>query len=361
MRIAQVAPLWERVPPDKYGGTERVIHNLVEGLVDRGHDVTLFASGDSCTRAQLIAVVPRHLRAEGIAWDNHLFPLMSFAAAFERAEEFDVIHTHLNTPTDFAIFPLSHLVKTPVVTTVHCRFPGVDGSADQRALLQKYHDHPYVTISNAQRTMPELNVVATVYNGIDLDAYPFSETTEDYVLWLGRICKDKGTGEAIEAARLSDVRLLLAGKLDIHNPAYMAYYEREVISRVDGDRVLYLGEVDQRFSARLMRGARALLNPIRWPEPFGLVMAEAMACGTPVISFPIGAAPELIRDGRTGFLVNSVEEMAEAITRIGHIDRRECRRHVEQNFSADTMVGKYERVYRRLTLAPETVATQLVS
>jgi glycosyltransferase involved in cell wall biosynthesis len=207
--------------------------------------------------------------------------------------------------------------------------------------------------------MPNLNVVATVYNGIDLNAFSYGPTSEDYLLWLGRVCDDKGTREAIEVAKMVGTRLCLAGKLDIHNPAYMAYYEREVVPHVDGDRVIFLGEVDQRYAAKLLRGAKALLNPIKWPEPFGLVMAEAMACGTPVIAFPNGSAPELVSHGETGFLVRDTEEMVDAVVRLDQIDRLACRQHVERFLSADTMVQAYESIYQRLastTSSPMKIA-----
>ncbi len=347
MRIAQIAPLWERVPPARYGGTERVIYHLTEGLVARGHEVTLFATADARTSARLVSTVERPLRELGIPWDNHLYPLYHLATAFEQADAFDILHAHLNTRTDYVLLVLAGFVRTPTVITLHCRLPVTPDLLDRRRLLEKYRHRYYVSISQSQRTLPDLNYVATVYNGIDTARYAFSAQPADYVAWVGRICDEKGTREAILAARQAGVRLILAGKIDEHNPAYLAYYREAVAPLVDGHQIVYAGELDEAEVIRLYQGARAVLNPIKWSEPFGLVMAEAMSCGTPVIAFPNGAAPELIRDGETGFLVRSVEEMATAIGRLHEIDRRRCRAHVEAHFSVERMVDGYEAIYRR--------------
>jgi len=348
MKIAQVAPIWERVPPKKYGGSERVVYNLTEGLVKRGHQVTLFASGDSQTSAKLVATVPKSLREMGVPWENALYPLYHLAEAFEKADEFDILHTHLNTRQDYPILPFSRFIKTPVVSTTHMEYPTTPDRVDRLQLLKKYKNHPLVSISNAQRKIKGLNYVATVYNGIEINEFEFNEKPKNYLMWLGRFSPSKGAKEAIELAKKTDQKLILAGKIDIYNKEYMEYYKKEIKPNLGQKQIIYLGEVGQKQKANLLKNAYALINLIQWDEPFGLVPVEAMACGTPVIATNRGSMPELIKDGETGFLVKTMDQAISALKRINQISRRACREHVEKNFTVEKMVEGYERVYEKV-------------
>lgn len=337
MRIAQIAPLQESVPPSAYGGTERVVSWLTEELVRCGHDVTLFATGDSATSARLVPVVPKALRPAGVP-DYLPATMLAVGRAFERAAEFDVIHSHLDVPA----VPFAHLVKTPIVFTTH-------GRLDQpwvRALYDSYADVKLVSVSdNQRRLLPHWNWQGTVYNGIGLAEYSFYPRGGDYLAFLGRISPEKGIEEAIQVAQLAGIPLKVAAKID---PADRKYFEERVAPLLGGPLVEYVGEINQQEKDIFLGRALALLFPIRWPEPFGLVMAEAMATGTPVIAGRFGSVPEVIDDGRTGFICDSVEEMALAAERVGELDRATCRAVVQQRFSAATMAEGYEAVYRRL-------------
>ncbi|HLZ73016.1 MAG TPA: glycosyltransferase family 4 protein [Dehalococcoidia bacterium] len=351
MKIAQIAPMQESVPPATYGGTERVVSWLIEELVRRGHDVTLFATGDSQTSATLVPVVPRALRPAGVP-DYLPATMLAIGRAFERAAEFDVIHSHLDVPA----LPFAHLVDAPVVFTTH-------GRLDQpwsRVLYDAYADVQLVSVSdNQRRLLPHWNWQGTVYNGIGTAEYSFSPRGGDYLAFLGRISPEKGIEEAIQVARLAGIPLKIAAKID---PADRKYYEERVAPLLHGPLVEYVGEINQQEKDLFLGRALALLFPIRWPEPFGLVMAEAMATGTPVIAGRFGSVPEVIEDGRTGFICDSIEEMALAAERVAELDRATCRRVVEQRFSAATMAEGYEAIYRRLVQAPrQPVARVAVS
>lgn len=333
MKLAMLAPIAWRTPPRHYGPWEQVVSLLTEGLVRRGVEVTLFATADSVTSARLVAVCPRGYE-EDPELDAKVWECLHISEVFERAPEFDLIHNHF----DFLPLTYSALVATPVVTTIH-------GFSSPKILpvYRKYDRRVfYVSISDADRA-PDLTYIATVYHGIDLRMFTFREHPEDYLLFFGRIHPDKGTAEAIEIARRAGKRLLMAGIIQDR-----AYWEREVAPHVDGDRVQYLGSAGPQLRDRLLGGALALLHPIRFAEPFGLAVVEAMACGTPVIAFPRGSMPELIRDGETGFLVPGVEQAVEAVRRIPSLDRRRCRREAEERFSSERMVEDYLRVYRRI-------------
>lgn len=349
MKIAQVAPLWENIPPPLYGGTERIVYNLTEGLVKRGHEVTLFACGTSKTSARLAAVYPRPLFRDHIAWTNLMYPLLNITEAFDRAGEFDVIHVHLNKSSDYLALPLAVPIKHKVVFTLHFPYPASQDRADRRAVLQKYKDLQYLSISNSQRRSGEnLNWIATVYNGIDLAPFHLNTSPKDYLLWLGKFNPDKGTKEAIQTAKKAGRPILIAGAIDKLEGADFDYWEKEVKPLIDNTQVKFVGEVDDVAKNDLYGHAYAFLNPIKWNEPFGLVMVEAGACGTPVISFANGAAPELIKDAATGFLVDNVDQMVGAIGKIGQIDRTACRSHVEANFTSEIMVTNYEKVYKMI-------------
>jgi glycosyltransferase involved in cell wall biosynthesis len=341
MKIAQVAPLWEAVPPIGYGGTERVVANLTDELVRRGHDVTLFASGDSRTSAKLVPVVEQAFRLGGTSAEaasaDHLRLL---ARAFGSAHKFDIIHSHV----DYWAFPFSWLVRTPTVHTIH-------GRLDIPYLQTVYAEFagvPLVSISHAQRA-PLAAVrpswVATIHHGIPVREVPFSATPGEYLAFLGRISPEKGPDLAIEIAIRTGIPLRIAAKVD---PVDRAYFEADIEPRLRHPLITFLGELSGAETLALLGGARALLFPINWPEPFGLVMIESMACGTPVIARPQGSVPEVVVHGRTGFLGDTTEELVAAVAQIATIDRAECRRHVEHHFTVDRMVNDYESLYRRL-------------
>lgn len=342
MRIALLAPLVERVPPPAYGGTEAVVSLLAEELVRRGHEVVLYASGDSCTTATLRAVYPRSLRAstELATWAPYEWAHL--AAALRDADAFDIIHNHMG---DMAV-AFADLVPTPMLSTLHCLI-----TPEARFVWERYRG-AYNTISYAaRRTVPPLPLardVGVVYNAIDVASFPFQATKEDFLLFLSRIAPEKGPHLAIEVARRVGMPLLMAGKVD---RADRAFYEQVVKPLLDPAYVTYVGEVTREEAKALYRRARCLLLPLQWEEPFGLVMPEAMACGTPVIAFARGAAPELIVSGETGFLVHTLDEMVAAVQRIGQIVPSVCRRHVERHFDVPRMVDGYLAVYEQLATA----------
>jgi glycosyltransferase involved in cell wall biosynthesis len=328
-----IAPISWRVPPRHYGPWERVVSILSEGLIRRGIDVTLFATADSLTSARLVAVAPRGY-SEDPSIDAKVYEGLHIAAAFERAGEFDLLHNHF----DFLPLTYSRLVKTPMVTTIH-------GFSSERILpvFRAYNDiGHYVSISEADRD-PSLDYAATVYHGIPLGEFTFRGEPGDYLLFFGRIHPEKGALEAIEVARRSGRKLVLAGIIQDEK-----YFREAVAPSVDGDQVRYVGSVGPAERDALLGGAFALLHLISFEEPFGLSVVEAMATGTPVIAFPRGSMPEIIVDGTTGFLVESVEAAEEALRRVPGIDRAACRADVESRFSAERMVSDYIRVYREI-------------
>ena len=333
LRIAMLAPIAWRTPPRHYGPWERVVSLLTEGLVRGGVDVTLFATADSQTKARLRAVCPRGYE-EDKTIDVKVWECLHISEVFEHAAEFDIIHNHF----DFLPLTYSALVKTPVLTTIH-------GFSSPKILqvYKKYNGKTfYVAISNADRS-PELNYLTTIHHGIDLESFTFQEKPEDYLLSFGRIHPDKGTKEAIEIARRAKLRLIIAGIIQDKQ-----YFHGEVEPFVDGDQVSYVGSVESEQRNKLLGGAFALLHPIQFEEPFGLSVIEAMACGTPVIAFRRGSMPELIEEGKTGFLVHTIEEAVEAVLKIDSIDRKNCRHWVEQHFSADRMVEDYLQAYAQV-------------
>ena len=349
LKIAQVAPLWENIPPEKYGGTERIVYSLTQGLVTKGHDVTLFACGTAKTNAKLVSVYPRPLFRDGVPWTNIMYPLLNIAEAFEREAEFDIIHMHLNKSSDYLALPLAKKILKKVVFTLHFPYPTSQHRQDRHEVLQKYKDLQYISISNSQRQGGEnLNWIGTVYNGIEIEEYDFNPTPKDYFLWLGKFNPDKGTREAILAAKQAGVKLLVAGAIDKLEGPDLKYYEA-IKPLIDEKQIVFIGELDKTKKSEMYGGAIGFLNPIGWNEPFGLVMAEAMACGTPVISFRNGAAPEIIVDGQTGYLVENVDQMVEKIKTVQTISRAACRKRVEQYFTAATMVEGYGKLYNRIS------------
>jgi glycosyltransferase involved in cell wall biosynthesis len=339
MRIAQISPLWERVPPPAYGGTELIVGLLTDELVRRGHNVTLFASGDSITQAKLEPICPKALRLDLAADSQPLYELLQLGQVYDRAEEFDLIHSHVG----YAALPFAKLVKTPTVHTLH----GVFAPNHEKLFVFARHQ-PYVSISNSQR-LPRLglNYVATVYNGIDLDAHTFYAQPNEppYLAFLGRMSSEKGAHLAIEIAQRSGWHLKMAGKIDQVDEEY---FERFVQPHIDGKQIEFLGEANHVQKNVLMGNAVATLFPITWQEPFGLVMIESMAAGTPVIALDRGAASEVIAQGQTGFVCQSIEDCIDALKRVAQLKRPLCRSWVSQNFSVQHMVDGYEAVYRQI-------------
>jgi glycosyltransferase involved in cell wall biosynthesis len=343
MRIAQIAPLWERVPPPAYGGTELVVSLLTDGLVQRGHDVTLFATGDSITQAKLDAGSDLPLRLKGVTVPEYpVYESVRLTPLFERANEFDIIHSHV----DIGALPYGNFIKTPIVHTIHGIIPEV---AEQ--LYRLHRDQHYVSISDSQRRHDlGLNYVGTVYNGIRPETYEFHAKAADppYLVFFGRMSPEKGPKVAIEIAKRSGWHLKMAGKVDLKDKNF---FESEVEPLIDGKQIVYLGEANHAQKSEIMGQAFATLCPLLWEEPFGLVMTESMVCGTPVIALARGAAPELIVDGKTGFLCKDVDDCIAAIGKVQSIDRRACRDHVVKNFSHTRMVDGYEAVFQKLMAA----------
>jgi glycosyltransferase involved in cell wall biosynthesis len=337
MRIAQVAPLFERVPPHRYGGTERVVSYLTDELVSRGHAVTLFASGDSVTDARLIPGWPRSLRLGGPSLDAVGLHLAMLLRVYERAREFDLIHCH----TDYLGLPLARGCAVPTVLSLHGRLDMPEAHPVYRA----FPDVSFVSISTAQRApLDGVRWTATVPHGLPRDLYPFQERPGRYLVFLGRISPEKCPDAAIRVAVRAGIPLRIAAKVDAGD---RRYFEEVVRPLLDHPLVEFLGEVDDRDKAALLGDALALLFPIDWPEPFGMVLIEALACGTPVIARRRGSVPEIITDGRTGVLCETEDEMVAGVARVAAIDRTACRAEFEDRFTVEMMATAYLRVYER--------------
>jgi glycosyltransferase involved in cell wall biosynthesis len=339
MRIAQVAPLWEQVPPPAYGGTELVVSLLTEELVNRGHDVTLFASGDSTTQAKLESVHPRALRLDNSVKDPNIYDMLNMSQVYEQADKFDIIHSHVGC----VALPYTNLVKTPTVHTLHGIF-----TTDNKKLFTHVRQQPFVSISNSQRDQSlGLNYVATVYNGIAPNTYNFYPQPENppYLAFLGRMSPEKGAHLAIEIAQRSGWHLKMAGKVDSVD---LEYFEQKIRPHIDGTQIEFLGEANHQQKSVLMGGAVATLFPITWKEPFGLVMIESMVTGTPVIAMNLGSASEVIASGVSGFLCQNVDECIDAIAKAAQLNRHACRDHVLINFTAKRMANGYEAVYQKI-------------
>ncbi len=339
MRIAQIAPLWERVPPLTYGGIELVVSLLTDELVRRGHEVTLFASGDSITLAELDAVHPQALRTDRTIKEHGIYDMLNVSRVYEQADQFDIIHSHVGC----SALPYANLVKTPTVHTLHGIF-----TPDNEKLFTHARRQPYISISNSQRE-PRLNLnyVGTVYNGINTSIYDFYAQAEhpEYLAFLGRISPEKGTHLAIEIAKNAGLPLKIAGKVDVVD---VEYYETLVKPHIDGEQIQYLGEANHAQKCELMGGAIATLFPITWREPFGLVMVESMVLGTPVIAMKLGSTTEVIVDGETGFLCDRIEEMVKAVDKVTQLSRMKTREHVLKNFSRERMTQGYLEIYEKI-------------
>ena len=343
MRIAQVAPLFERVPPDQYGGTERVVSYLTEELVARGHTVTLFASGDSVTQARLVAGWEQSLRLHAPSVDPVAVHVAMLSRVYERAKEFDVIHCH----TDYLTLPFTRGAGVPTVLTLH-------GRLDLREVHPLYRSFPnvsYVSISTAQREPVEgLKWAATVHHGMPRDLYsPDERLQRTHLLFLGRISTEKAPDAAIQVAVRAGVPIKIAAKVDRGD---RQYFEDVVRPLLDHPLVDFLGEVDDEAKGRLLSQALALIFPIDWPEPFGMVVIESLACGTPVIARRRGSIPELVTHGKTGIVCDDEEEMVAAVAQAAALDRRDCRAEFERRFTVEKMADAYLRVYERARAAP---------
>jgi glycosyltransferase involved in cell wall biosynthesis len=342
MRIAQISPLIESVPPRQYGGTERIVSYLTEELVNQGHDVTLFASGDSETSARLIAPCEHALRHEGsLAPDIHHMVMFEMLAA--KAMNFDIVHFH----TGHIHYPLARRLPVPHITTQHGRLDILEF----RAFYREYRDIPVVSISDAQRQpVPWINWQGTVYNGLPLDLYHLQPEPGSYLAFLGRISPEKGIDHAIAIARQSGMPLKIAAKVDAVD---REYFDRHVQPHLKEPLVEFVGEINDREKQEFLGDAYALVFPIDWPEPFGLVMIEAMACGTPVISYRCGSVPEIMQDGETGFIVDNISNAVKAVARIQSLNRRHCRAIFEERFSAARMTSDYLKIYEKQLIAAE--------
>ncbi len=339
MRIAQVAPLIERVPPPAYGGIELVVGLLTDELVRRGHEVTLFASGDSITLAKLVSVHPRALRLDPEVKEPNIYEMLQLGFVYERAEEFDIIHSHVCC----SALPYANLIKTPTLHTLHGVF-----TPDNEKMFQYAKHQPFVSISQAQRDLRlGLNYVATVYNGIDVNSYKFHPQPDNppYLAFLGRISPEKGTHLAIAIAQKTGWHLKIAGKIDAVDKEY---FEQKVKPHIDGQQIEYLGEANHVEKNALMGGAVATLFPITWREPFGLVMVESMAAGTPVIAMKLGSTVEIIKHGKTGFLCHNVNDFIQALDQVRQLDRHVCREYIHHHFSLQNMTDGYEAVYQQI-------------
>lgn len=338
MKIAQIAPLVESVPPQAYGGTERVVSYLTEALVGMGHEVTLYASGDSITAARLVPVTERGLRLDPHHPDPLVWATLMVEQVFESAARFDVLHFHI----DYLHFPLARRCRTPSLTTLH----GRQDLPDLAALYRHFREQPVISISDSQREpLPFANWCATIHHGLPVDLYRFHPEPADYFAFVGRLSPEKRVDRAIDIAIACGTRLRIGAKVD---PADQHYFETVVRPLLSHPLVEYIGEVPEKEKDEFIGGARALLFPIDWPEPFGLVMIEALACGTPVLSYPGGSVPEVLEHGVTGFIVNDRQQAIAAARRMDRIDRRRCRQAFEDRFTARVMAERYLEVYRSL-------------
>lgn len=347
MRIAQVAPLYESVPPRLYGGTERVVSYITEELVRQGHKVTLFASGDSETRAELRAACPRALRLEGNRIVDPLaYHVKMLEMVAKEAEDFDIVHFHV----DYLHFSLTRRQRICSVTTMHGRLD----IPDVHPVYREFSEMPLISISDAQRRpMPWANWLATVHHGLPENLYKLHKKPGKYLAFLGRISPEKRVDRAIEIAKRADLPLKIAAKVDA---ADKDYFEANIRKLLDDPIVEYVGEIGEGDKQEFLGNARALLFPIDWPEPFGLVVVEAMACGTPVIAYRQGSVPEIIDDGVSGYVVEDVDEAVKAVARTSSLDRRMCRQTFEERFSASRMCKDYVAAYDLIRNRPADMA-----
>jgi glycosyltransferase involved in cell wall biosynthesis len=338
LRIAIVSPLQESVPPTLYGGTERIVSYLTEALVQQGHDVTLFATAESRTAARLMPMAERGLRLDPTCQDPLAHHIVMVDRVMEVAKEFDVLHFHI----DYIHFPSCRLMALPTVTTLHGRLD----VPDLAQVYRRFPEMPLVSISHSQRApLDWANWAATVHHGLPATLYRYGEGRGGYLAFLGRVSPEKGLDHAINIARRAGMPLKIAAKIEKKDAEY---YETRIKPMLDSPGVEFLGEISERDKGAFLGDALALLFPIKWPEPFGLVLIEAMACGTPIVAFPCGAVPEILEDGVTGRLVRDEDQAVQALQEVWRLDRLDCRLRFEQRFTADRMALDYLRVYREI-------------
>jgi glycosyltransferase involved in cell wall biosynthesis len=345
LRIAQLAPLYERIPPRLYGGTERVVSYVTEELANRGHDVTLFAAGDAKTVARLSAGCPRALRLEGKPELGVCLQLPMISEIYGRlAGQFDVVHSHL----DYWALPFAELTSLPTITTMHGRLD----LQDLHPVYAHYKQAPLVSISDAQRApLPLMNWIATIHHGIPGDLLKYSPGAGKYLAFLGRISPEKRPDLAIDVALKAGIPLRIAAKVDVVD---RDYFEAVIKPRLSPPEVEYVGEISESEKSEFLGNALALLFTIDWPEPFGLAMIESMACGTPVLARPCGSVPEIVRPGLTGFIESSIDDLVAATKKIEQLSRGACRNEFETRFTVETMVNRYEEVYHRVIQRKQT-------
>jgi len=336
MRIAQVAPLWIPIPPYTYGGTELVVSWLCEELIKRGHEVTLFGSGDSRTKAKLVPIWPQSLWRANLRNPHAVFSLL-YEKLISLQDQFDIIHDHC----EFYTAPYSKFLKPPIITTLHHPL-----TEETTILYKKFPNINFVAISkNQKKSGPGINIVKTIYHGLPIEEYKFNPKPQNYLLWLSKIIPQKGIAEAIDIAKLSGENLIVSGNIP---PEYGEYFEFRIKPLIDGKKIQFVGASDFPKKIELLKNAKAFIFPVKRPEPFGLVVIEAMACGVPVIAFKEGSMPELIEEGKTGFLVNNIEEACQALKKIKKISREYCREYIKKNFNLKRMVNRYEKLYKKI-------------
>lgn len=335
MKIAQVAPLYEAVPPKLYGGTERVVHYLTEELVKQGHEVTLFASDDSVTNARLISNVECGLRLKKDCIDSLAHHIVQIQEVIDHAHEFDILHFHI----DYLHFPFTQNLSLPVVTTLHGRLD----IPDLQAVYNKFPSQKVISISKSQKApLPQANWIGTVYHGLPAGLHSPGPGNGGYLAFVGRISPEKGVSEAIDIAITCNTPLKIAAKID---NADREYFELHIKHRLEHPLIEYCGEITETQKTEFIGNAMALLFPINWSEPFGIVMIEAMACGTPVIAFNAGSVPEIIDDKQSGFIVSSVEQAAKAVLKLHELNRNKIRKLFEERFTAEKMAADYLALY----------------
>jgi len=343
LKIAQIAPVRERVPPKRYGGIELIVHLLTEELVRRGHKVTLFASGDSITKAKLHSWYPAPIREIG---GSYLPNLLHASQSFKRADEFDIVHSHMSC-TGIAF---GALVKKPVLHTLH----GVFTDKNKRFYKLNRDAGFYNSISYEQRKFgpEEMNYIGNVYNAIDIKSYPYSDKKKDYFIHISRITEAKGTDIAVDVAKKAGVKLIIAGKIDAGRDT--EFFEQKIEPMIDGKQIVFLGEVSEEEKRKLFKEAKGFIFPLRWAEPFGLVLIESLAAGTPVIALASGSVPEVVEHGKTGFIANDVDELVTAVGNVEELSYKDCRKSAEEKFGAKRMVDDYETLYKKIIKIAKT-------
>lgn len=374
LKIAQIVSIWQSVPPVGYGGTERVVSDLTEGLVKRGYDVTLFSTGDSKTSAHLEYKFKEKFLHKNIDWNNYLYPLTHFLWAYDQIKKegkYDIIHGHLSLASDFISISIAHQQIIPSVFTLHFTLDIMEKKQDRKEVFNYLKKSNFISISNNQRLPLPLNYVSTIYHGINIEKFKFNNGIKnDTMSWIGRIVPEKGLEDAIELSLELQKKLVIGGRVDDENKSNLQYFKANIEHKLASPLITHFGEIESAKRDEIFAQSKCFLFPIRWEEPFGLVMIEAMASGTPVVAYARGSVPEVIKDGETGFIVNSSdndirgdfiikktgrEGLKEAIKKIYSMSeieykkmRRACRTHIENNFTVERMVDDYEKLYQEI-------------